>query len=399
MLMAHRIRLGLNDMQRSYLARAVGVARFAYNWALTEWGIQYAACKADPTLPRPSEAVLRRQLNAIKREQFPWMLDVTKCAPQMAIMQLGRAFDNFFVGRARYPTYRRKGVDDRVTISNDQFQVDGKRLRIPKLGWVRMREALRFTGHIVSACISRTADHWYASITVDFPEPPLLPTDNQGVVGVDLGITRLATLSTGETIEGPKALTRMLAKMRRLSRALSRKVKGSANRARARLKLARLHERITHRRREGLHQLTTSLTRRFHTIGIEDLNVKGILRNRKLARAIVDMGFHEFRRQLMYKAAQRGGQVILVDRWYPSSKMCSDCGHVLEALTLAQRNWTCPDCGAAHNRDVNAAVNLMNMAVSSIVTACGGKGAGVAHKRHAKPVPMKQESNVKANYD
>lgn len=282
-------------MQRSYLARAVGVARFAYNWALTEWGIQYAACKADPTLPRPSEAVLRRQLNAIKREQFPWMLDVTKCAPPMAIMQLGRAFDNFFVGRARYPTYRRKGVDDRVTISNDQFQVDGKRLRIPKL--------------------------------------------------------------------------------------------------------ARLHERITHRRREGLHQLTTSLTRRFHTIGIEDLNVKGILRNRKLARAIVDMGFYEFRRQLMYKAAQRGGQVILVDRWYPSSKMCCGCGHVLEALTLAQRNWTCPDCGAAHNRDVNAAVNLMNMAVSSIVTACGGKGAGVAHKRHAKPVPMKQESNVKANYD
>ena len=159
MLTAHRIRLDLNNVQRTCLARAVGVARFAYNWALAEWGRQYQAWKADPALPRPSEAALRRQLNVIKREQFPWMLEVTKCAPQAAIMQLGRAFENFFAGRARYPVYRRKGVDDRVTISNDQFQIDGKRLRIPKLGWVRMREALRFTGHIVSACVSRTADH------------------------------------------------------------------------------------------------------------------------------------------------------------------------------------------------------------------------------------------------
>jgi len=398
MLMAHRIRLDLNNAQRTHLGRAVGVARFAYNWALSEWGNQYAAWKADASLPRPSEAALRRQLNAIKREQFPWMLEVTKCAPQMAIMQLGRAFENFFAGRARYPTYRRKGVDDRVTIDNDQFHIDGKRLRIPKLGWVRMREALRFTGHIVSACLSRTADHWYASITVDCPDPPLPPAENQGAVGVDLGVTRLATLSTGETIEGPKALKRMLDKMRRLSRALSRKVKGSANRAKAKLKLARLHERLSQLRREGLHQITTSLIRRFHTIGIEDLNVKGMLRNRTLARSIADMGFHEFRRQLVYKATWRGGQVVVVDRWYPSSKTCSACGHVLEALTLAQRNWTCPDCGAAHDRDVNAAVNLMHMAVSSTVTACGGNGAGLAHKRQAKPAPAKQESSSKVKH-
>jgi putative transposase len=372
MLVAHRIRLDPNKVQRTRLARATGVARFAYNWALTEWGNQYAAWKADPALPRPSEAALRRQLNAIKREQFPWMLEVTKCAPQMAIMQLGRAFDNFFTGRARYPRYRRKGVDDRVTISNDQFQVEGPRLRLPKLGWVRMCEALRFTGHIVSACISRTADHWYASITVDCPDLHLPSAENQGAVGVDLGVTHLATLSTGETVEGPKALRRMLDKMRRLSRALSRKVKGSGNRAKARLKLARLHERITHLRREGLHQLTTSLARRFQTIGIEDLNVKGMLHNRRLARAIADMGFHEFRRQLLYKAARHGSQVIVIDRWYPSSKTCSGCSHVLDVLTLAQRSWVCPACGVDHDRDVNAAVNLMKMAVSSTVNACGG---------------------------
>jgi putative transposase len=385
----------LNNAQRTYLARAAGPARFAYNWALAEWGRQYAACKADPNAKRPNEAALRRQLNAIKREQFPWMLEVTKCAPQIAIMQLGRAFENFFAGRARYPTFRCKGVDDRFALSNDQFAIEGKRMRIPKLGWVRWREALRFTGHIVSASISRTADHWYASITVDCPDPLLPRAENQGVVGVDLGVTTLATLSTGEAIEGPKALRRLLDRVRRLARSVARKVKGSSNRAKAKLKLARLHERIAHSRRDGLHKLTTDLTRRFHTIGIEDLNVKGMLRNHRLARAIADMGFHEFRRQLAYKAALHGGQVHVADRWYPSSKTCSGCGHVLDALPLAQRSWTCPGCGATHDRDVNAAVNLMHMAVSSTVTACGGEGAGLACKCKVKPAPMKQESNSK----
>jgi putative transposase len=173
--MGHRIRLDPNNMQRTYLVRAAGVARFTYNWALAEWGRQYDACKTDPALKRPNEAALRRQLNGIKRDQFPWMLEVTKCAPQMAIIQLGRAFDNFFAGRARYPSFRRKGMDDRFTISYDQLRVEGRRMRFPKLGWVRMREALRFKGRVVSASVSRTADHWYASITVDCPDSPSYP--------------------------------------------------------------------------------------------------------------------------------------------------------------------------------------------------------------------------------
>ncbi len=399
MLLAHQIRLDPNNVQRTYFARAAGTARFAYNWALAEWGRQYAASKADPTLKPPNEAALRRQLNSIKREQFPWMLDVTKCAPQLAIMQLGRAFENFLARRARYPTFRRKGIDDRFAISNDQSEVDGHRIRIPKLGWVRMREALRFTGHIVSASFSRKADHWYVSITVDCPDPPLPPAENQGVVGMDLGITHLATLSTGETLDGPKALRLLLGSVRRLSRALARKVKGSRNRAKAKLRLARLHERIAHIRRNGLHQLTTNLTRRFHTIGIEDLNVSGMLRNHRLARAIADMGFGELRRQLQYKAERRGGQIVVVDRWCPSSKTCSGCGYVFAMLALHQRRWTCPGCGVSHDRDVNAAMNLKNVAASSAVIACGGDGAGLARKCEAKPAPAKQESNSKVNYD
>jgi putative transposase len=397
MLLAHRIRLDPNNVQAIYLARAAGTARFAYNWALVEWQRQYQASLVDPALPKPNEAALRRRLNAIKRTEFPWMLEVTKNAPQIAIMQLGRAFENFFTHRARFPAFRRKGRDDRFTLSNDQFRVEDKRIRIPKLGWLRMRESLRFDGRIVSAYISRLAGEWFASITVDMPDGlSLPPAENQGVVGVDLGVKQLATLSTGETFAGPKALRTLLVRLRRLSRDLSRKVKGSRNRGKARLKLARLHARIANLRRDSLHQLTTSLTRRFHTIGIEDLNVKGMLGNRCLSRAIVDMGFGELRRQLMYKAAWRGGQVVVADRWYPSSKTCSHCGYRLEELSLDKRQWTCPGCEMQHDRDVNAAINLRNMAVSSTVSACGGDGAGLARECKAKPAPEKQESSGKA---
>jgi putative transposase len=377
MLVAHRIRLDPNNVQATYFARAAGTARFAYNWALNEWRKQYEASKTDPTLPKPSEAALRRLLNSIKRDRFRWMLEVTKNAPQMAIMQLGRAFENFFAGRARYPRFRRKGQDDRFALTNDQFRVDGQRIRIPKLGWVRMRETLRFAGRIVSASIARVASYWYVSITVDASDSPLPPAENQGPVGVDLGIKALATLSTGEMFEGPKALRTLLMRLRRLSRGLSRKVKGSRNRAKAKLKLAKLHARIANIRRDSLHQLSTSITRRFHTIGLENLNIKGMLRNRHLARAIADMGFFELRRQLEYKAAWRGGQVVLADRWFPSSKLCSGCGYRLEELGLDVRHWTCPGCGASHDRDVNAAINLRNMAVSSTASACGGEGTGL----------------------
>jgi putative transposase len=393
MLVGHRIRLDPNKVQATCLARAAGVARFAYNWALAEWQRQYAVHQADPAQPTPSQLALRRQLNAVKREQFPWMLEVTKCAPQMAIIQLGTAFENFFDKRARYPQFRRKGRDDRFSLSNDQFAVDEKRIRIPKLGWVRMREQLRFAGCIVSAAVSRTAGQWYASITVDTSDLSLPPAENQGAVGIDLGGAALATLSTGETFVGPKALRTLLARLRRLGRALSRKIKGSRNRAKAKLKLARLHARIANIRRDSLHQLTTSITRRFHTIGIEDLNVSGMLANRRLARAIADMGFHELRRQLEYKALWRGGRVVVADRWYPSSKLCSCCGYRLEALGLDVRKWSCPGCRTLHGRDVNAAFNLKNLAVSSTVSACGGEGTGPARERGVKPAPVKQEAN------
>lgn len=391
MILAHKIALDPNDKQAAYFARACGTARFTYNWALAEWQRQYAAWKQDNSLPKPSQAALRRQLNALKREQFPWMLEVTKNAPQMAIIQLGEAFRNFFAGRAQYPKFRKKGVHDRFTITNDQFSVEGSRIRIPDLGWVRMRESLRFAGKIMSATISRVADRWFVSITVETEDPPKRCAENQGVVGVDLGVSALATLSTGETITGPKPHKALLNRLRRLSRSLSRKQKGSSNRAKARAKLARLHARIANIRSDALHKLTSDLSRRFHTIGIEDLNVRGMMANRHLARSIADMSFFEFRRQLEYKAERRGGLVVVADRWFPSSKTCSACGSVQKDMPLSVRAWVCPDCGAHHDRDWNAARNLATYAASSAVSACGEEGSGSGRKIGVKPASVKRE--------
>ena len=393
MIVAHKIALDPNNVQATYFAKAAGVARFAYNWALAEWQRQYEAWKLDNSLLKPSQAALRRQLNAIKREQFPWMLEVTKCAPQMAIIQLGEAFKNFFAGRAKYPKFRKKGVHDRITLTNDQFSIDGCRIRIPNLGWVRMREPLRFAGKIMSATVSRVADRWFVSIAVDTEDPPKRKAENQGIVGVDLGVSALATLSTGEVITGPKPHKALLDRLRRLSQSLSRKQKGSRNRQKAKAKLARLHARIANIRTDALHKLTTEITRRFHAIGIEDLNVRGMMANRHLARSIADMSFHEFRRQLEYKAERRGGLVVVANRWFPSSKTCSACGSAQEAMPLSVRQWVCPDCGTRHDRDLNAARNLATYAASSAVSACGEEGSGRARKSAVKPASEKQEAS------
>ena len=402
MIISHKIRLAPNNQQATYLAKAAGTARFAYNWALAEWQTQYAAWQDDNTQPKPNQMSLRRQLNAIKREQFPWMLEVTKNAPQMAIIQLGAAFKNFFAGRAQYPRFKKKGKSrDSFTLTNDQFSIDACRIRIPNLGLVRMRETLRFSGKILSATVSRTADQWFASITVDTQDyHHLPPTENQGTVGVDLGVSALATLSTGEKVAGAKPHKALLSRLRRLSRCLSRKIKSSANRHKAQQKLAKLHARIANIRQDSLHQLTTDLTRRFHTIGIEDLNVSGMVKNRHLSRAISDMGFFEFRRQLEYKAGMRGAVVVVADRFFASSKTCfaPGCGYKVDKLPLSIREWTCPVCGAVHDRDINAAKNLEGYAVSYTVSACGGDGSGLGRKPKTKPAPVKQEFNTMTTF-
>jgi putative transposase len=300
-LISHRIALDPNHAQATYFARAAGTARFAYHWALSEWQRQYEVWKVDDSQSRPSEAAWRRQLNAVKSEQFVWMGAVTKNAPQQAIKNLGAAFKRFFAGQGRYPNFKKKGIHDSFRADNgpdkahaNAVEIKERRLKLAVIGWVKMREALRFKGKIMSAVVSRTADRWFVSLTVEV-DHPLSIRESQAVGGVDLGITRLASLSDGDSFDGPKALRRNLAKLKRVSRSLSRKVRGSANRRKAKATMARLHARIAQIRRDGLHKLTTALVQRFTLIGIEDLNVRALMANHRLARSIADMGFHEFR--------------------------------------------------------------------------------------------------------
>jgi putative transposase len=388
-LIAHKIALDPNAAQRLYFARASGTARFAWNWALGEWQRQYKAGD------KPSEVSLRKQLNAIKREQFPWMFDVTKTAVQEAIIDLGTAFRVFFEKRGRYPRFKKKGERTSFCAANGcgKFRTDEYRIKLPVIGWVRMREAVRFPGPLKRATVSREADRWFVSVLVETadPEPSELPRD---VVGVDLGVTTLATLSEGDPEPGPRPHKVLLQRLRRTSRALSRKQRGSQNRLKARKKLARLHARIANIRRDASHKLTTRLAKTYRRVGIEDLNVRGMARNRSLARSIMDGGFGEIRRQLTYKTKLYGSRLVVADRWFPSSKTCSCCGVVKETLALAERTFRCSDCGFEAGRDVNAALNLARLAASSAVTACGALRSGPARKSRVKRGAAKQEENT-----
>ena len=373
------IELKPNNKQATYFKKACGVARFAYNWALAEWQRQYQEDKAyresceqsnltidGSQLNLPSHGKINKLFNAIKREHFPFVMEVTKCAPQIAIQQLGDAYKRFFKGESKYPQFHKKGEKDRFGLSNDKFKIkteNGKTfIQIPKLGWVRMKKGLRFQGKILSATISTRGEKWFVSLNVELSEEiNPLPKTKQSV-GLDLGITHLATLSDGTKINAPKPLKNYLKKLRRLNKSLSRKQKGSNNRAKAKAKLSRLYYRIHNIRKDFLHKLTTELVRKFDVICLEDLNVKGMMKNRKLSLAIQDLGFYELKQQLIYKANQFGKTVKSVERFFPSSKTCSCCGFKLEKLSLSVRKWTCEKCGAEHDRDVNASINILNFA-------------------------------------
>ena len=353
MIFTHKIALDLTEAQEAYCRRAAGTARFTYNWALAEWKRQYAAGE------KPNATTLKAQWNAIKYAQYPWLIDMHRDAHAQPFTNLGKAFAKFFRHETGYPTFKKKGDHESFYVANDKCTTQGKRIRLPKIGWVRMHEALRFTVKLLSAVVSRTADRWFVSLAIQIPERQPV-CENQAVVGVDLGVLTLATLSTGEKVHGPKPLRRLLQSLRRCNRVLARRVKGSANWEKARRKLVKLHYCIACQRAAALHKLTTDLVRRFGTIIIEDLHVQGMVRNHHLARAISDMGFGAFRWMLTYKAQAAGAELVVADRWFPSSKLCSQCGVVAESLPLSQRIFQCSDCGYAANRDLNAALNLAN---------------------------------------
>jgi putative transposase len=356
MILAHKIALDPTVKQEQGLVKACGVARYTWNWALAEWKRQYESGE------KPNANELKIQWNKEKPE---WVYESPKDANQQPFTNLGKAFKRFFQKKARYPRFKRKGIHDSFYLSNDKFAVEGNVVRIPIIGWVRMTEEIRFAGKIQSASVSRTADRWFISFSIDVSEYSK-PRTGDGVVGVDLGVKDAIVLSTGEKIEGPKPLAKSLKALRCHARKLSRKMKQSNRRAKSQRKVARLHARIANIRNDFLHKVTTRLCRENQTVAIEDLNVKGMTRNHRLARAISDIGFGEFRRQLEYKTKVYGTEVYIADRFFPSSKTCSSCGSIKESLALSEREFRCEDCGFTADRDVNAAINLRTLGLRGI---------------------------------
>lgn len=365
MQVSHKIELNPNNKQKTYFLRACGVMRFCWNWGLAEWQRQYQLHLENPTLPKPNALQLKKELNQIKKKEFPWMYHVTKYASQQPFLHLQKSWEAFFKGVSQRPRFKKKGYKDRFYVGGDQIKVTGKKIKIPLLGMVRLREPLRFSGHIQSVTICRHANKWFASFCLEVAASPL-PCKNQARVGVDLGIQHLATLSDGQVIENPRPLAKKLRRLKRLQRQLSkRKQKGSKKYAKLKLAIAKLHLRVSYKRQDILHKLTTQLIDQYQEIIIEDLAVKNLLANRRLARSISDVGFFEFRRQLTYKAAWHGNQLTIANRFFPSSKQCSNCHTKNTELTLSDRVFQCHDCDLILDRDLNAAINLCHYTDSS----------------------------------
>lgn len=357
---AYRTELSPEGRQRSLMIQACGAARFAYNWGLRrKTEVMDRSKLSIERIKVPTAIDLHKALNALKATQFPWMYEVSKCAPQEALWDLDAAFTNFFEGRARFPAFKSRKHGLGAFTLTEAITVRPGRIRLPRLGWVRLKENgyLPSKVHINSATVSERAGRWFVSINVvvkqEKPEPVSGP-----VVGVDRGLKSLAVVSDGIVVENPKALHRHERKLKRLQRAVSRKVIGSSNRHDAVRALARLHLKISNVRKDALHKATTKLARTKSVIVVEDLGVRGMMANRGLAKSIADAGWSEFVRQLVYKTAWYGSRLVVADRFFPSTKMCSQCGNIRKAMLLSERTYSCERCGMLMDRDCNAAINL-----------------------------------------
>ncbi len=375
---AYKCRAYPDPEQGSVLNRTFGCVRVAWNRTLAWRQARYHAGQASTSYAQASA-----YLTAMKAtEDLGWLNDVSSVPLQQAIRHQQAAFASFFAGRARYPRYKSHNGQQCAEYTRSGFRYRNGQLYLAKIGtplafawsWPDVDPAsLDPTTVTVSL---EPCGRWYVSFSVDVPEPAPLPATS-AAVGVDLGITDFAVTSDGRKVPNPRNLARRERSLARYQRRLARCQRGSANRAKAKAKVARAHRKVRASRTDFLHRTSARLVRDHDVIVIEDLNVSGMVRNRPLAKAISDSGWGTFRRVLEYKAARAGRQLIVVGRFYPSSKTCSACGHLLAELSLSTRAWRCPSCGTRHDRDVNAAKNIL--AAGLAVTACG------ADVRHPGP--------------
>ena len=359
MILSHKIRIYPNKEQEVFLKKSCGVARFVYNWGLAEWQKQYKNGE------KPTRFKLDKSFNSIKKDEFPFVCEVSKCCSQIAFMNLGRAYKNFFERRARFPRFKKKGIHDSFGLDNLNFYIEGKHIKLAKMQPMKMAEELRFDGKIMSGTVSCVAGKWYISIAVDVQKDMTLPKTGK-YVGVDLGVKDIAITSDGYKFANPRWINKSEKKLKRLQRELARRQRASKRRERTRLRLARKHSQVSNQRMDWLHKITAYLVRNYDVISLEDLNVRGMVKNHNLAKAITNASFGEFNRQIEYKAQMYGKQIYRVDRFFPSSKTCSNCGCVQDEMPLRVREWTCHDCGAHHDRDINAATNLLRQAMPEV---------------------------------
>jgi putative transposase len=392
---AYKCRAYPDIEQASTLNRTFGCVRVVWNRTLAWRHARYHGERV-----RTNFTQANAYLTAMKAtEELGWLNEVSSVPLQQAIRHQQVAFRNFFAGQARYPRYK-----SRNGRQSAEYTRSGFRYRDGRLFLAKMNTPLAFTWSwpdIDPASIDPTTvtiskdpcGRWYISFAADAADPAQLPA-TCAAVGVDLGIKDFAVTSDGDKIANPRKLARRERNLARYQRRMARCRVGSANRVKARAKVARAHRKVRASRADFLHRVSARLVRDHDVIVIEDLAVKNMIRNRSLAKAISDCGWGEFRRQLEYKAARAGRHLVVIDRWYPSSKTCSACGHLLRSLSLSTRHWTCPSCGTRHNRDMNAAQNILAaglaVAQGDLGDACG---ADVRHSGSSRvQSAVKQES-------
>lgn len=360
---SYKYRFYPTDKQKRVLARTFGCARFVYNYFLRLR--KQAHLQEQQSLNYHDTSALKKQA------EYSWLNEISCVPPQQVLRHLDRAFKNFFEGRAEYPVFKSKRGEQSAEYTNSAFSWDGTHLTLAKmeeplaLRWSRPLPKGAKPTTITVTC--DTTNRYFVSILVEEDITPLPVV--KSMVGLDLGLTSMVVLSTGESVGNPKYFAVDEKKLAKAQRRLAKKKQGSRNRAKARLKVARIHARTADRRRDYQHKLSTRIVRENQVVCVESLAVKNMLKNHCLAKSISDVGWGEFVRQLEYKANWYGRTLVKIDRFSPSSKRCSHCGHLLDSLSLDERFWTCPACRRYHDRDVNAAKNVLAEGLSA--SACG----------------------------
>jgi putative transposase len=382
----YRFRMRPNAGQGQALNRMAGARRFVWNWALARWKEHHAATSKSIPIKQ-----LSAELTALKaRPETAWLSDCDSQALQQVLADLQRAFVNFFERRARYPRFKSRKRYKATFRIPQRVKVDGGKVYVPKVGWVRIRQSQEVDGAIKGASFRREADgHWHVSLTVEFemPDVAILPPDPEKAIGLDLGLIDFVTLSDGsEPTPAPRFYRKATDKIRRAQKAVSRRRIGSKRREKAKRWLARAHRKARDQRQDFLHKLSTDLVNKNEAICIEDLNVKGLART-KLARSFADAAMSEFRRQLEYKCLWNRKTLVSIDRFFPSSRMCNRCGARNDRLSLSDREWDC-DCGAHHKRDFLAACNIRDEGLRMLAAGQAGEPKRSGSQRKTREVGL-----------